>query len=170
MHIKSKYENKCTWTISFRSSSLCSTSRAFVLMSIKSGSNFSQKDSRACIATIERNEIGNNLMLYKAYNEDRILVACVFARNLEPSIHIHINQCTSKNLNPPLHHKFLLFYLKYARQVDTDSIVQKQTLEYLEYEISQFTEGKCFRWASFLSSPQNTCSIGSKRDEIAFIT
>ena len=34
-------EEKDTWTISFRSSSLCNTSRAFVLISMKSGSNFS---------------------------------------------------------------------------------------------------------------------------------
>jgi hypothetical protein len=27
---------------------------------------------------------------------------------------------------------------------------------YLLYEISQLTEGKCLRWASFLSRPQNT--------------
>merc|ERR1719217_2008032 len=30
---------------------------------------------------------------------------------------------------------------------------------YLEKEIVQFTEGKCLRWASFLSKPQKTCTI-----------
>ena len=31
------------------------------------------------------------------------------------------------------------------------------TLVYLEYDMSQLTEGKCLRCASFLSKPQNTC-------------
>ena len=25
--------------------------------------------------------------------------------------------------------------------------------------MSQFTDGKCLRWANFLSKPQNTCTI-----------
>lgn len=30
---------------------------------------------------------------------------------------------------------------------------------YLEYESDQLTEGKCLRWASFLSRPQKTWTI-----------
>ena len=36
------------------------------------------------------------------------------------------------------------------------SILIRHTFMYLEYEMSQFTDGKCLRCASFLSKPQNT--------------
>ena len=32
---------------------------------------------------------------------------------------------------------------------------------YLLYEMSQLTDGKCLRCASFLSKPQNTCTMPS---------
>ena len=47
---------------------------------------------------------------------------------------------------------------------NSESSVSKKgpsTRMYLEYEMFQLTDGKCLRCASFLSRPQNTCTMPS---------
>ncbi|VVC88744.1 unnamed protein product [Leptidea sinapis] len=57
-----------------------------------------------------------------------------------------------------LYIEMLTVLAKLQKREVTLVTVRKLPVCYL-YEMSQLMEGKCFRWASFLSSPQNTCTI-----------